>query len=80
VRQALRNVKSVNTSVAAIVVDPLALLGRNSDKFISELGSLARDGDAALIVDERNTGCGSTGKGFWAYNGNADYVVFGKRT
>jgi hypothetical protein len=34
-----------------------------------------------LIIDERNTGCGASGKGFWAYNGkDADYLVFGRRT
>jgi 4-aminobutyrate aminotransferase-like enzyme len=33
-----------------------------------------------LIVDERNSGCGASGKGFWAYDGPSDYVVFGKRT
>ncbi len=33
-----------------------------------------------MIVDETNTGCGATGKGFWQYQGQADFVVFGKRT
>lgn len=41
---------------------------------------MSKDYEAALIVDERNTGSGATGKSFWAYDGNADYVVFGKRT
>lgn len=56
------------------------MLSGRSDNFINEISSLARDNEAALIVDERNTGCGATGRGFWAYNGPADYVVFGKRT
>ena len=29
--------------------------------------------------DETNTCLGATGQGFWQYNGNADYVAFGKR-
>jgi len=33
-----------------------------------------------LIVDETNTGCGASGKGFWQYSGPADYVAFGSRT
>ena len=41
---------------------------------------MAKDYEAALIVDESNTGCGASGKGFWQYNGKADYTVFGKRT
>ena len=50
-----------------------------SDSFISELASLARENDAALVVDETNTCLGATGKGFWQYSGKADYVAFGKR-
>ena len=46
---------------------------------MSDLASLARENDAALIVDETNTCCGASGKGFWQYNGPADYVAFGKR-
>ena len=46
---------------------------------MSELLRIARESDAALIVDEQATGCGSTGAGFWQYDGPADYVVFGKR-
>lgn len=48
---------------------------------INQIGQLAHEHDAALIVDETNTGCGATGRGFWAYSGDAaDYVSFGKRT
>jgi len=51
-----------------------------SDKFLSQLKAVAASNEAALIVDETNTGCGASGKGFWQSNGNADYVTFGKRT
>lgn len=51
-----------------------------SDSFMNELWGIARDSQAALIVDEQATGCGATGQGFWQYNGPADFVVFGKRT
>jgi len=44
------------------------------------LHSLAKESGAALIVDETNTGCGASGKGFWQYSGPADYVTFGSRT
>jgi len=65
------------------VVEPISYLtGQSqSDDFLRDLGSLTRDSETALIIDERNTGCGASGKGFWAYNGDeADYVVFGKKT
>lgn len=52
-----------------------------SSSLISQIGSIAHDSGALLVVDETNTGCGATGRGFWAYDGsNADYVSFGKRT
>lgn len=51
-----------------------------SRSLIDQLGSVAHESGAALIVDETNTGCGATGNGFWAYGGNAaDYTSFGKR-
>ena len=46
---------------------------------MAELAGLARGAEAALIVDEQATGCGASGAGFWQYDGQADYVVFGKR-
>ena len=46
---------------------------------MSELVSIARSAQAALIVDEQSTCCGASGAGFWQYSGPADYVVFGKR-
>ena len=52
-----------------------------SDDFINQLGSIARENNAALIVDETNTGCGASGKGFFQYQGKAaDYVTFGRRS
>jgi 4-aminobutyrate aminotransferase-like enzyme len=51
-----------------------------SDKFLAELRSLTRENEAALIVDATETGCGATGKSFWGFEGEADYLVFGKRT
>jgi len=72
-----------NGNVAAVMLEPVnwqtgAVI---SSKLINQIGELAHESDAALIVDETNTGCGATGNGFWAYNGDAaDYVSFGKRT
>ena len=52
-----------------------------SRSLIDQIGKIAHEFEAALIVDETNTGCGATGNGFWAYGGSAaDYVTFGKRT
>ena len=51
-----------------------------SDSFISQLAKLAKENGAALVVDETHTGCGASGKGFWQYQGQADYVTFGSRT
>ena len=46
---------------------------------MTELARIARDSEAALIVDEQATCMGATGSGFWQYSGPADFVVFGKR-
>lgn len=52
-----------------------------SSSLISQIGMIAHENEALLVVDETNTGCGATGEGFWAYDGSqADYVAFGKRT
>ena len=40
-----------------------------SKSLIDQIGKIAHDFEAALIVDETNTGCGATGNGFWAYDG-----------
>lgn len=67
-----------NTPLASVVIEPIHEV---TDSFIDEIGSITKDYEAALIVDERNTGCASSGNGFWAYNGTqADYLVFGKKT
>ena len=50
-----------------------------SSGFIRELAKLAKDVDAALIVDEAGTGCGASGLGFWQNSEEADYVTFGRR-
>lgn len=47
---------------------------------MKELRSLTKDNECALIIDETYTNCGATGKGFWGYSGEADYVVFGRKT
>ena len=67
--------------IAAIVIEPTnAQTGYTaSESFMGDLASLARENDAALVVDETNTCCGASGKGFWQHSGSADYVAFGKR-
>jgi 4-aminobutyrate aminotransferase-like enzyme len=48
---------------------------------MSSLGDIARESDAAFVIDERESGCGASGKSFWASNGaSSDYLVFGGRT
>ena len=71
-----------DSPVAAIVIEPTQQSTGYvaSDSFMDGLRSITTDFEAALVVDETSTGCGASGKGFWQYNGNADYVVFGKRT
>lgn len=69
--------------VGAVVIEPTHWQSgaAASDNFINQLGSIARENEAALIVDETNTGCGASGKGFWQYQGDAaDYLAFGRRT
>lgn len=82
IRTQLREARSANRSVAALVVAPVQC-GTGfvaSDNFLKELRGITQDTETALIVDETYTGCGATGKGFWSYTGPADYVVFGKKT
>ena len=71
VKNALDNKRRDGHPVAALVIEPTnSATGHTvSDSFISQLGSLAKDYEAALIVDETNTGCGASGKGFWQYKG-----------
>ena len=83
--QTLDEVRSalMQGDIAAVMMEPVnwqtgAVVSSN---LINQIGQLAHESDAALIVDETNTGCGATGNGFWAYDGDAaDYVSFGKRT
>ena len=81
VRSALAERCDGTKPIAAIVVEPTnARTGFTaSSSFMSELASLAKEHDAALVVDETNTCCGASGKGFWQHQGAADYVAFGKR-
>jgi len=47
---------------------------------LASLRKLAHENGAAFIVDATETNCGITGKNFWGYSGECDYLVFGKRT
>lgn len=82
VRKALAAKREASAPVAAIVIEPTnAQTGHvASAGFMSELVGLAKEAGAALIVDEAGTGVGASGQGFWQYNGQADYVTFGRRT
>ena len=51
-----------------------------NDRFLSELRGVTRDSEVVKDTEATETGCGATGKGFWGFNGQADYLVFGKRT
>jgi len=80
----LENVRQqVTRDCAVVMIEPVnwqtgALM---SSSLISAIGEIAHENEALLLVDETNSGCGATGKGFWAYDGvEADYVTFGKRT
>ena len=82
VKKALFEQRVESRPVAAIIVEPTNSSNGwvASHAFISQLRTLAHEYEAALIVDETNTGCGASGQGFWQYSGPADFVVFGKRT
>lgn len=74
---------AVTGDVAVVLVSPVNhQTGQSfSDSLISQMGDIAHEQEALLLVDETNTGCGATGRGFWAYQGDkADFVSFGKRT
>lgn len=59
-------------NIAAVMIEPVNWsTGVVLDStVINQIGKLAHEFDAALIVDETNTGAGATGKGFWAYSGD----------
>ena len=82
VNTTLRSQKQAGKPVAAVVIEPMqSTSGQTaSDRFLKELRSVTKDNEAALIIDATETGCGATGKGFWGFDGAADYLVFGKRT
>lgn len=82
IRQAIRAKRNENNPVSSVIVEPTSYyLGTTfSDSYLNELYGIAKENEAALIIDERNTGCGASGKGFWQYSGPSDYLVFGKRT
>jgi 4-aminobutyrate aminotransferase-like enzyme len=65
----LRSQRSSGSPVAAVVVEPMQSTTGHvaSDRFLSELQSVASDSESALIVDATETGCGATGKGFWGF-------------
>jgi len=69
VKGLLRERRNQNNSIAAVIIEPTengtGLTA--SDSFLKELHSLAKESEAALIVDERNSGCAVSGKGFWQY-------------
>jgi 4-aminobutyrate aminotransferase/(S)-3-amino-2-methylpropionate transaminase len=80
VRSSVAEASTSAKHIAAIVIEPTQQSSghRASDSFISSLSAICREFDAALIVDETNTGCYSAGNGtFWQYSGPADYVAFG---
>ena len=82
IRQTINKQRS-SKPIGAIVVEPVNSQSGHAmrTQFIDDLGTLAHESGAALVVDETNTGCGATGAGFWAYSGSAaDYLTFGKRT
>jgi 4-aminobutyrate aminotransferase-like enzyme len=82
VQSSLRSQNSSGSPVAAVVIEPMQSTSGHaaSERFLSELRSVTKDANAALIVDATETGCGATGKSFWGFTGEADYLVFGKRT
>ena len=72
--------------VAAVVLEPMNTSSGHScsPDFASEVSTLARQSDAAFIVDEANTGCGATGSYWgsdkWGLESGIDYLAFGNRT
>ena len=82
VRSNLKSQRQSGNPVAAVVIEPMQSTSGHvaSDKFLSELRTLTTDNEAALVIDATETGCGATGKSFWGFNGESDYLVFGKRT
>ncbi|KAJ7383325.1 hypothetical protein OS493_028871, partial [Desmophyllum pertusum] len=64
-RQAIINSNNAGKPVAGIIVEPIQAEGGDnhaSADFFKSLQKIAKEFDALLIVDEVQTGCGSTGK------------------
>ena len=67
IRASVTQKRNESAPVAAIVIEPTNAQSGYvaSANFMNELVRLARESDAALIVDEQGTGCGASGQGFW---------------
>jgi len=67
VTSSLRECAQAGNPCAAIVIEPTAAQTGHSvsDSFLAQLKAIATAYEAALIVDETNTGCGASGNGFW---------------
>lgn len=80
--KAMKEGKDNNTPVGAVVIEPFqSTTGHQaSEQFFSDLSSLAKDNQSALIVDATESGFTSNKHGVWGYEGKSDYLVFGKRT
>ena len=62
VRSAIASKRDASSPVAAIVIEPTNYQSGYvaSENFMQELARIARESDAALIVDEQATCCGAT--------------------
>lgn len=82
--QVLDNIRNaMSNDVAVVMVEPVNWASGNqmSNDLINKIGQIAHEHEALLLVDETNSGCGASGRGFWASSASeADYVSFGKRT
>lgn len=85
-RKAIIDSNKAGKPVAGIIVEPIQGEGGDnhaSVDFFRSLRSIAKELDVLLIVDEVQTGCGSTGK-FWAHehwglDDPPDIVTFAKK-
>ncbi|CAH3040411.1 unnamed protein product [Pocillopora meandrina] len=85
-RQAIIDSNNAGKPVAGIIVEPIQAEGGDnhaSADFFKSLQRIAKEFDALFIVDEVQTGCGSTGK-FWAHEHwgliePPDIVTFSKK-
>ena len=83
--QVLDSVRAaLSNDVAVVVVEPIHWQSGNqmSSDLINQIGRLAHEHEALMVVDETNSGCGASGRDFWAVQPTdaVDYVTFGKRT